>query len=132
MSMVRRLPKGAIAGVVDAAGGGQADEPPAAPARGVNLATGYVPVLIVVSALIGTAFTAFEVGSIVQGYAQDRADNTKRFGRIESSLTEIRLALGELRDLQRAANADGVRRREFDTWCRQSEKENKGWKCPPF
>jgi hypothetical protein len=111
-------------------GSSEASAAPSQAGAGINLASGYVPVLIVVSALIGTAFTAFQVGGIVQGYAQDRVENGKRFGRIEADLTEIRRAVGEMRELQRTADAGVFRRRDFDLWCREGEKENKGWKCP--
>lgn len=131
MSTVRRLAK-------NASESGAAEAEPDSglraifPSGGINLASGTVPVLIAVSALIGTAVAAFQAGGVVHGYAQDRIDNAKRFSRIEVDLTEIRQSITQMRDLQRAANVDSFRRREFDIWCRQSEKDNKGWKCPPL
>jgi hypothetical protein len=93
--MTARTARGAGWRAVKETGHGGHTKPP------IDLARGYLPVLVV-TALLGFAMMiAYQAGAIMQGYSQFQISTAARFATMEQQLNEIRSTLAQIRDRQK-------------------------------
>lgn len=86
----------------------------------IDLTKGSLPVLIVVSLLVLATGFAYGLGSFVTELRSQTEQDQRRFVNIDAELKTIRGLI---------ENGQFVRKSEFDSWCRNAEIINKGFKC---
>lgn len=66
----------------------------------LDLARGYLPILVVCMLLGFTGMVAYQAGSVLTGYAMFQTSTAARFTAIELQLVEISKTLAQIRDQQ--------------------------------
>mgnify|MGYP001590957851 FL=1 len=93
---------------------------PGSPHGHVDLTKGSLPILVAIALLCFVASAAYGVGSFISTLLADKAQSVEKFANIGHELKAIRTLI---------ENDNFVRRVEFDSWCRNTEIINKGFKC---
>lgn len=93
---------------------------PGSPKSQIDLTKGSLPILAALTLLCFVAASAYGVGSFISNLTSDRDQSREKFVAIDGELKTIRGLI---------ENGNFVRKSEFDTWCRNAEIINRGFKC---